>query len=260
MEDSRDKQALDEGWEAEPSVGDLAAHQGPATMDDREADGEEQDELDSSQPGEQERDDERPQEQRLDADGSPGGPDPDQDAERRGPRRRRRRPRDRDKDTSYEGDERAQQALGFVRRVVQQMGMDCRARLRRGRPEPDGSSPEIVIELSGRDSARIIGKKGQVLTALQFLTHRVVNRAGLERRHVLVDAEGYRMRRESSLANMARKLGKQAVDQGKIITFEPMNPRDRRVVHLALAKFEGVITKSDGEGDERRVQIIPVRR
>ena len=49
-------------------------------------------------------------------------------------------------------------------------------------------------------------------------------------------------------------------ETGKIITFEPMNPRDRRVVHLALAKFEGVITKSDGEGDDRRVQIIPVRR
>ena len=53
---------------------------------------------------------------------------------------------------------------------------------------------------------------------------------------------------------------KQAVEQGKIITFEPMNPRDRRVVHLALAGFEGVITRSDGEGDDRRVQIIPVRR
>jgi spoIIIJ-associated protein len=140
------------------------------------------------------------------------------------------------------------------------MDMDCRARLRRGRPEPDGGSPEIVIEIFGRDAGRIIGKKGQVLAALQFLTHRVVNRSGLERRHVLVDAEGYRMRRESSLASMARKLGRQAVDQGKIITFEPMNPRDRRVVHLALAKFEGVITKSDGEGDDRRVQIIPVRR
>ncbi|MND06065.1 R3H domain protein [compost metagenome] len=50
------------------------------------------------------------------------------------------------------------------------------------------------------------------------------------------------------------------MEQGKIITFEPMNPRDRRVVHLALAKFEGVITKSDGEGQSRRVQIIPVRR
>jgi spoIIIJ-associated protein len=88
----------------------------------------------------------------------------------------------------------------------------------------------------------------------------VINRPGQDRRHILVDAEGYRSRRDNSLATMARRLGKQAVDDGKIITFEPMNPRDRRVVHLALAKFEGVITKSDGEGDDRRVQIIPVRR
>jgi spoIIIJ-associated protein len=138
------------------------------------------------------------------------------------------------------------------------MGMDCRVRLRR--PTEGNAPDEINLEISGRDSGRIIGKKGQVLQALQFLVHRVVNRPGVERRHILVDAEGYRNRRDLSLANMAVRLGKQAVDEGKIITFEPMNPRDRRVVHLALAKFEGVITRSDGEGDQRRVQIIPVRR
>ena len=118
----------------------------------------------------------------------------------------------------------------------------------------------INVEITGKDAGRIIGKKGQVLSALQFLVHRVINRPGMERRHILVDAEGYRSRRDNSLATMARRLGKQAVDEGKIITFEPMNPRDRRVVHMALAKFEGVITKSDGEGEGRRVQIIPVRR
>ena len=105
-----------------------------------------------------------------------------------------------------------------------------------------------------------IGKKGQTLTALQFLANRVVNRPGRQRRHVIVDAEGYRARREDTLATMAKRLGKQAVDEGKIITFEPMNPQDRRVVHLALAKFPGVVTKSEGEGEARRVQIIPVRR
>ena len=76
----------------------------------------------------------------------------------------------------------------------------------------------------------------------------------------MVDAEGYRQRREDTLATMARRLGKQALEEGKIITFEPMSPRDRRIVHLALAKFAGVVTKSDGEGEGRRVQIIPVRR
>jgi spoIIIJ-associated protein len=177
-------------------------------------------------------------------------------------RRRRRRGNGGGADWVPEGDDRALAALEFVSQVVKEMEMDCRVRLRRPKQqeEDDGTPPEINIEITGPDAGRVIGKKGQVLMALQFLVHRVVNRSGLEKRHVLVDAEGYRNRRDNSLASMARRLGKQAVEQGKIITFEPMNPRDRRVVHLALAKFEGVITKSDGEGASRRVQIIPVRR
>jgi spoIIIJ-associated protein len=173
------------------------------------------------------------------------------------PRRRRRR-RTKPDDYLPEDDERAMRVLAFMTDVIDQMEMDCNVRLRR--PKSDDARNEIGIEIYGRDAGRVIGKKGQVLSALQFLAHRVVNRPGLERRPILVDAEGYRSRRDSSLASMARRLGKQAVDEGKIITFEPMNPRDRRVVHVALAKFEGVITKSDGEGDSRRVQIIPVRR
>ncbi len=157
-----------------------------------------------------------------------------------------------------EGDDRALDTLDFLSRVIKEMEVECEVHLRR--PGPDADESEINLEISGRDAGRIIGKKGMVLAALQFIVHRMVNRPGLERRHVLVDAEGYRSRRDDSLALMARRLGKQAVEQGKIITFEPMNPRDRRVVHLALAKFDGVITKSDGEGDDRRVQIIPVRR
>ena len=156
------------------------------------------------------------------------------------------------------GDERTKQALEFVTDVIREMELECKVHLRRPR---EGDSPdEINIEIVGRDAGLAIGKKGQVLQALQFLTHRVVNRPTLEKRHVLVDAEGYRSRRDDSLASMAKRLGRQAVHEGKIITFEPMNPRDRRVVHMALAKFEGVITKSDGEGEDRRVQIIPVRR
>jgi spoIIIJ-associated protein len=155
-------------------------------------------------------------------------------------------------------DERTKQALEFVTDVIREMELECKVHLRRPR---EGDSPdEINIEIVGRDAGLAIGKKGQVLQALQFLTHRVVNRPTLEKRHVLVDAEGYRSRRDDSLASMAKRLGRQAVHEGKIITFEPMNPRDRRVVHMALAKFEGVITKSDGEGEDRRVQIIPVRR
>jgi spoIIIJ-associated protein len=155
-------------------------------------------------------------------------------------------------------DDRQRKALDFLTTIVREMEMECTVHLRR--PREGNSNDEINLEIAGRDAGRIIGKKGQVLSALQFVTHRVLNRPGLDRRHVSVDAEGYKSRRDDSLASMARRLGKQAVEQGKIITFEPMNPRDRRVVHLALAGFEGVITRSDGEGDDRRVQIIPVRR
>lgn len=156
----------------------------------------------------------------------------------------------------FEADERSRDALAFTADVIEKMAMDCHVRLQR----PDADSSDIHIVVTGPDAGRIIGKKGQVLAALQFIVNRAMNRPGIERRYVSVDADGYRSRREDSLASMARRLGKQAVSDGQIITFEPMSPRDRRVVHLALAKFEGVVTKSEGEGDDRRVQIIPVRR
>ncbi len=155
-------------------------------------------------------------------------------------------------------DGRADLVLDFVIDVLAAMGLDCTVDLL----ENDDEDPpeEIRLEIEGRDAGRVIGKKGQTLAALQFVANRVVNRPGKTRRHVIIDAEGYRARREDALTEMAQRLGKQAVDEGKIITFEPMTPQDRRVVHLALAKFPGVVTKSDGEGEARRVQIIPVRR
>lgn len=161
-------------------------------------------------------------------------------------------------DEEFEDDGRADRALDFVIDVLAGMGMDCTVDLLEN--EPEDPPEEIRLEIQGRDAGRVIGKKGQTLSALQYLTNRVINRPSMKRRHVIIDAEGYRARREDTLSTMARRLGKQAVAEGKIITFEPMTPQDRRVVHLALAKFPGVVTKSDGEGDSRRVQIIPVRR
>jgi spoIIIJ-associated protein len=161
-------------------------------------------------------------------------------------------PRTADDETRAEG------VRDFVEDMLSKMGMEVLVDL--VEPEPDDPPGEIRIEIEGRDSGRINGKKGQVLAAIQHIVNRVANKPGLDRRHVVVDAEGYRQRREDTLATMAQRLGKKALEEGKIITFEPMSPRDRRIVHLALAKFPGVVTKSDGEGEGRRVQIIPVRR
>jgi spoIIIJ-associated protein len=74
----------------------------------------------------------------------------------------------------------------------------------------------------------------------------------------VVDASGWREERERALTSMAQKLGKQALQQGKVIVMDPLPPRERRVVHMALARFPGISTQSEGEGEERRVRIIPM--
>lgn len=194
-----------------------------------------------------------------DADSDEQDASPDKAGTGDGPGRKRRgRGRSGNGAASIEpSDDQSRKVLDFVKNVVADMGMNCVVHLRRPKDE---DQRDIRLEVVGPDAARVIGKRGQVLGALQFLANRILSRPGEERRFITVDAEGYRSRRDNSLAAMAKRLGKQAVTDGKIITFEPMPPRDRRLVHLALAKFEGVVTRSEGEGEDRRVQIIPVRR
>jgi spoIIIJ-associated protein len=119
---------------------------------------------------------------------------------------------------------------------------------------------EVILDVAGEDVGRVIGKKGQTLDALQFLINKIVNRFPEGRRHIVLDSGDSRLRRENGLASMARREAKRAVQQSRIITLEPMSPRDRRVIHLSLAKFPGVSTRSDGQGSERRVRIIPARQ
>jgi spoIIIJ-associated protein len=146
-------------------------------------------------------------------------------------------------------------ALKFVRTLVDKMEMDADVNL--APDDGEGSEDEIRLEIEGPDAGRIIGKRGAVLEAIQYLTTRVAHKPGEPRRHVQVDAEGYRARHEDQLGEMAKKLGERVATEGKIITFDPMNARDRRVVHMALKDFPGVRTESNGEGPDRRVQIIP---
>jgi spoIIIJ-associated protein len=148
-------------------------------------------------------------------------------------------------------------ALSFVRKLVHSMQMDAEVDL--APDDGEGSADEIRLEIEGPDAGRIIGKRGAVLEAIQYLTGRVAHKPGEPRRHVAVDAEGYRARHEDQLAEMALRLAERVAAEGKVITFDPMNARDRRVVHMALRDVTGVRTESNGEGPDRRVQIIPVR-
>jgi spoIIIJ-associated protein len=152
-------------------------------------------------------------------------------------------------------DAQSKRALGFVRMLVDKMQMKAEVGL--APDDGEGGEDEIRLEIEGPDAGRIIGKKGNVLEAIQYLTTRIVHKPGEPRRHVSVDAEGYRARHEDQLSQMARRLGQRVAQEGKVITFDPMNPRDRRVVHMALRDVQGVRTESIGEEPERRVQIMP---
>jgi len=76
----------------------------------------------------------------------------------------------------------------------------------------------------------------------------------------VVDAEGYRGRREDALTDLAQRLGREGGEDRRPVPVEPMNPHDRRIIHVALAEHEGVRTESDGEGLFRRVVIFPRSR
>jgi spoIIIJ-associated protein len=160
---------------------------------------------------------------------------------------------DDDEDTDYDGqpgDGKAEDAAEVVEALLSRMDLDCDVEIRR-----DGE--RIVIDVGGPDSGRAIGRKGQTLDALQFLVNKIVNRHPEGRRHVILDSGDYRERHDNSLVSRARREATKVADQGKVVTLEPMSPRDRRVIHLSLAKFPGVSTRSEGQGPDRRLQILP---
>ena len=154
-------------------------------------------------------------------------------------------------------DPQTERALNFVDMLLEKMDMDAEVTL--APDDGEGSADEIRLEIEGPDAGRVIGKRGSVLEAIQYLTTRIAHKPGEPRKHIAVDAEGYRARHEDQLAEMARKLARRVAKEGKVITFDPMSARDRRVVHMALKEITDVRTESHGEGPDRRVQIIPVK-
>jgi len=147
--------------------------------------------------------------------------------------------------------ERAQKALCVVRDILGLGHFQAEAQL------SHDSNGEVQIDIHGEDEGLIIGRKGETLLALQFLTNRLVSHdiEGSER--IMVDCEGYRERRHQALHALALKLGEKAKMEGKVVTVNPMNAHDRRIFHLALDGQNGLRTRSEGEGLYRRVLVIP---
>ncbi len=139
-------------------------------------------------------------------------------------------------------------ALDFLRETTEKMGLhlDIKGKM---------SSSCIYIDIKGKDSGTIIGKRGQTLDAIQYLTSLVVNKENDKYIRVVVDAEDYRAKREKTLEQLANRLADKVVKTKKNVRLEPMNPYERKVIHATLQSNPNVTTKSEGEEPYRRVII-----
>jgi spoIIIJ-associated protein len=123
--------------------------------------------------------------------------------------------------------------------------------------QPTADGVAVSLGVRCESSALLIGKRGQTLDAIEYLLNRIVIREAAGNARIEVDVEGYRARREESLSALARRLAEKVRKTGKPATVDLMNPRDRRVVHMALRDEGGVTSRSQGEGFLRKLVIIP---
>ena len=158
--------------------------------------------------------------------------------------------------TTAEGDTTAAGvATAAVGRILEAAGVNVTRTLRAAN-DPESGGP--IIDLAGEDSGLLIGRRGQTLQALQFLVNLIV-RKQFEGVRVVLDVENYRQRRELQLREMATTIAKRVAETNRSITLEPMPPADRRIIHTSLTDHPGVSTESTGEGEGRKVTIMPKR-
>ena len=146
-------------------------------------------------------------------------------------------------------------ATAAVGRILEAAGVNVTRTLRAAN-DPESGGP--IIDLAGEDSGLLIGRRGQTLQALQFLVNLIV-RKQFEGVRVVLDVENYRQRREFQLRDMATKVAARVTQTNRSITLEPMPPADRRIIHTSLTDNPDVSTESTGEGEGRKVTIMPRR-
>ncbi len=120
----------------------------------------------------------------------------------------------------------------------------------------DGIALDIAASAS---TPRLIGHRGETLRSLEYLVNQIVKQADNTAPRVSVDVAGYRAARRESLEEMAREVATRVVETGQEVELRPMNPAERRIVHMALREMEGIVTESRGEDRSRRIVVMPAK-
>lgn len=151
--------------------------------------------------------------------------------------------------TVFEADSAEERAKAFLSDVTRLMGVDVSVNVRR---DEEGN---VRVDMFGDTLGILIGRRGETLDALQYLTSLYVNRGRDEYTRVTLDTENYRAKREESLRRLANRMANRAVKTGRKVVMEPMNPYERRILHSALQQNDAVTTHSEGEEPNRHVVI-----
>ena len=139
-------------------------------------------------------------------------------------------------------------AISFIKEMTEKMGLDLAVSAKTG-------ENMVYVSIDGKDAGTVIGKRGQTLDAIQYLTSLVVNKDEEKYVRVVVDAENYRTKRGRTLEQLAEKLAKKVVRNRRSVRLEPMNPYERKVIHATLQGHPKVTTRSIGDEPRRRVII-----
>ncbi len=152
----------------------------------------------------------------------------------------------------------AEVAQGALLELLAFLGMDeAQVSVRRAEPAAGEGEPPLVLDVRGPGTDVLVGYRGETLAALQRITRLIVGREMAGRVRLVVDVDGFKVRREQSLRRLAQRMAEQAVHSGRTAVLEPMSPYERRIVHIALREHPQVTTQSVGEGDRRKVTVIP---
>lgn len=153
-------------------------------------------------------------------------------------------------------EEAAALARDLLAELLTLLGVDAQVVLRYSEDE-EGGEPVLILDVVGQDLGILIGRRGETLAALQFVLRLMVNNHIRRWMNLVVDVEGYKARRESMLIELAQRMAERAVGSGRAVALEAMPASERRIVHITLRDHPDVTTQSVGEGDDRKVTIIP---
>ena len=147
----------------------------------------------------------------------------------------------------------AEKASEFLLGVLERMGISADIDIK-------DDTDKTILEIQTKDTELVIGRRGVVMDALQHLVNKVVyrDRSNNEKvKPLVVDAGGFRDKQVERLRSLAQRMGEKALQTNQIVPLQPMTPHDRRIVHMAIAEMQGLTSRSEGEGEDRHILVVP---